>query len=186
MGVPYTEDEIMAIVREGKQRGHIPDVGRVLLGQGMIIPPPPPCTHSFDVVAARVAGTRMMSWEMMRTAARMGRMSTIVRRCWSIKELSSKVVEGGLKSVMGGFKVGEGTSKSGEETSRASEGTSKGDHRGIGLHTTRCPLCNEDLETSQHIFVDRPIATVLWNRISRWWGMVNYPKTLLDLSSWAD
>nr|GFB18465.1 hypothetical protein [Tanacetum cinerariifolium] len=23
-GMPYTEDEIMAIVREGKQRGHIP------------------------------------------------------------------------------------------------------------------------------------------------------------------
>nr|GFB34568.1 hypothetical protein [Tanacetum cinerariifolium] len=27
--VPYTEDEIMAIVRQGKQRGHIPGVGRV-------------------------------------------------------------------------------------------------------------------------------------------------------------
>ncbi|GKB64079.1 hypothetical protein Tco_0920265, partial [Tanacetum coccineum] len=31
-GVPYTEDEIMAIVREGKQRGHIPGVRRVLPG----------------------------------------------------------------------------------------------------------------------------------------------------------
>ncbi|GJU93791.1 hypothetical protein Tco_1318547 [Tanacetum coccineum] len=29
-GVPYTEDEIMAIVRGGKQRGHIPGVGRVV------------------------------------------------------------------------------------------------------------------------------------------------------------
>ncbi|GJV20926.1 RNA-directed DNA polymerase, eukaryota [Tanacetum coccineum] len=29
-GVPYIEDEIMAIVRGGKQRGHIPGVGRVL------------------------------------------------------------------------------------------------------------------------------------------------------------
>ncbi|GJV49561.1 hypothetical protein Tco_1439773 [Tanacetum coccineum] len=28
-GVPYTEDEIMAIVRGGKQRGHIPGVGRL-------------------------------------------------------------------------------------------------------------------------------------------------------------
>nr|GEV61588.1 hypothetical protein [Tanacetum cinerariifolium] len=28
MGVPYTEDEIMVIFRGGKQRGHIPDVGR--------------------------------------------------------------------------------------------------------------------------------------------------------------
>ncbi|GJY45293.1 hypothetical protein Tco_0434356 [Tanacetum coccineum] len=49
-GVPYTEDEIMAIVREGKQRGHILGVGRVLPGQGTVIPPPPPCTHS-SVVA---------------------------------------------------------------------------------------------------------------------------------------
>nr|GEZ18743.1 hypothetical protein [Tanacetum cinerariifolium] len=30
----------MAIVRRGKQRGHIPDVGRVLPGQGMVIPSP--------------------------------------------------------------------------------------------------------------------------------------------------
>ncbi|GJV10901.1 reverse transcriptase domain-containing protein [Tanacetum coccineum] len=28
-GVPYTEEEIMAIVRKGKQRGHLPGVGRV-------------------------------------------------------------------------------------------------------------------------------------------------------------
>ncbi|GKE60381.1 RNA-directed DNA polymerase, eukaryota, partial [Tanacetum coccineum] len=49
MGVPYTEDEIIAIVHGGKQQGHIPGVGRVLLGQGTVIPPPPPCTHSSDV-----------------------------------------------------------------------------------------------------------------------------------------
>nr|GEZ70978.1 hypothetical protein [Tanacetum cinerariifolium] len=29
-GVPYTEEEIMAIVRKGKQQGHLPGVGRVL------------------------------------------------------------------------------------------------------------------------------------------------------------
>nr|GEY84237.1 G2/mitotic-specific cyclin S13-7-like [Tanacetum cinerariifolium] len=33
-GVPYTKDEIMAIVRGGKQRGHILGVERVLPGQG--------------------------------------------------------------------------------------------------------------------------------------------------------
>ncbi|GJT50242.1 hypothetical protein Tco_0976399 [Tanacetum coccineum] len=49
-GVPYTEDEIMAIVHGGKQRGHIPDVGKVLPRQGTVIPPPPPCTHGSDVV----------------------------------------------------------------------------------------------------------------------------------------
>ncbi|GJZ38113.1 zinc finger, PHD-type containing protein [Tanacetum coccineum] len=35
-GVPYTEDEIMAIVRGGKQRGHIPGVGRVLPRKGSL------------------------------------------------------------------------------------------------------------------------------------------------------
>ncbi|GKE32934.1 hypothetical protein Tco_1452256 [Tanacetum coccineum] len=48
-GVPYTEDEIMAIVHGGKQQGHILGVCRVLPGQGTVIPPPPPCTYSFDV-----------------------------------------------------------------------------------------------------------------------------------------
>ncbi|GKF16499.1 hypothetical protein Tco_0061417, partial [Tanacetum coccineum] len=32
-GVPYTEEEIMAIIRKGKQRGHLLGVGRVLPGQ---------------------------------------------------------------------------------------------------------------------------------------------------------
>ncbi|GKG04661.1 hypothetical protein Tco_0315048, partial [Tanacetum coccineum] len=32
--VPYTEDQIMAMVRNGKQRGHNPGVGRVLVRQG--------------------------------------------------------------------------------------------------------------------------------------------------------
>ncbi|GKC36102.1 hypothetical protein Tco_1048486, partial [Tanacetum coccineum] len=51
-GVPYTEDEIMAIVRRGKQQGHIPSVGRVVPGHGtdVLSPPQPPCTHSSDVV----------------------------------------------------------------------------------------------------------------------------------------
>ncbi|GKE88735.1 hypothetical protein Tco_1566210 [Tanacetum coccineum] len=49
-GVPYTEDEIMSIIREGKQRRHVPGVGRVLPGQGTVIPPPPPCTHTSNVV----------------------------------------------------------------------------------------------------------------------------------------
>ncbi|GJW96332.1 hypothetical protein Tco_0178140 [Tanacetum coccineum] len=50
-GVPYTNDEIMAMVRQGKQRGHIPDVGRVLAGQGMdvLTIPERRCTYTADV-----------------------------------------------------------------------------------------------------------------------------------------
>ncbi|GJW63678.1 hypothetical protein Tco_0115562 [Tanacetum coccineum] len=41
-GVPYTEEEIMAIVRKGKQRGHLPGLGRVLSGRTTGGSPPPP------------------------------------------------------------------------------------------------------------------------------------------------
>ncbi|GJZ63177.1 RNA-directed DNA polymerase [Tanacetum coccineum] len=41
-GVPYTEEEIMAILRKGKQRGHLPGVGRVLPGRATDGCPPPP------------------------------------------------------------------------------------------------------------------------------------------------
>ncbi|GKA77774.1 zinc finger, CCHC-type containing protein, partial [Tanacetum coccineum] len=40
-GVPYTEEEIMAIIRKGKQRGHLPGVGRVLSGRATDGCPPP-------------------------------------------------------------------------------------------------------------------------------------------------
>nr|GEY69085.1 F-box domain, leucine-rich repeat domain, L domain-like protein [Tanacetum cinerariifolium] len=48
-GCALTKDEIMAIVRGGKPRGHIPGVGRVLPGQGTVIPPPSQSTHSADI-----------------------------------------------------------------------------------------------------------------------------------------
>nr|GEV93333.1 NAC transcription factor 56-like [Tanacetum cinerariifolium] len=48
-GVPYTEDEIMAIVRRGKQRGHILGVGRVFPGHRTVIPPPSQGTYLADI-----------------------------------------------------------------------------------------------------------------------------------------
>ncbi|GKB50398.1 hypothetical protein Tco_0901151 [Tanacetum coccineum] len=47
-GVPYTDDEIMTIVRQGKQWGHLPGVGRVLAGQGRDVLEPR-CTHIANV-----------------------------------------------------------------------------------------------------------------------------------------
>ncbi|GJV38621.1 EF-hand domain pair containing protein [Tanacetum coccineum] len=46
--VPYTKDQIMAMVHQGKQQGHIPGVGRVLVGQGrgIISINEPRCTHT--------------------------------------------------------------------------------------------------------------------------------------------
>nr|GEU82740.1 hypothetical protein [Tanacetum cinerariifolium] len=50
-GVPYTEKEINALARKGKQRGHLPGVGMVLPGRStdVLISPPPPlpqCTYN--------------------------------------------------------------------------------------------------------------------------------------------
>ncbi|GJS24852.1 hypothetical protein Tco_0453484 [Tanacetum coccineum] len=47
-GVPYTKEEINALARKGKQRWHLPGVGRVLPGRAtdVLIPPPPQCTHN--------------------------------------------------------------------------------------------------------------------------------------------
>ncbi|GKB97699.1 hypothetical protein Tco_0983836, partial [Tanacetum coccineum] len=47
----YIDDQIMVIIRRGKQRGHIPGVGRVLAGWGkdVLVSPEPRCTHTADV-----------------------------------------------------------------------------------------------------------------------------------------
>ncbi|GJY83221.1 hypothetical protein Tco_0496597 [Tanacetum coccineum] len=50
------EDEIMAIVYGGKQRGQIPGVGRVLPRQGTVIPLPSQSTHSADIVDQKKRG----------------------------------------------------------------------------------------------------------------------------------
>ncbi|GJZ09536.1 hypothetical protein Tco_0543819 [Tanacetum coccineum] len=61
-GVPYTEDEIMAIVRQCKQRGHILGVGRVLPRHGtdVLSLPPLPCTHNSDVVELKKSNKLLM------------------------------------------------------------------------------------------------------------------------------
>ncbi|GJY45062.1 reverse transcriptase domain, reverse transcriptase zinc-binding domain protein [Tanacetum coccineum] len=60
------------------------------------------------------------------------------------------------------------------------------DNRGIDIHSKRCPVCDEDLETTQHLFVDCFLAKSLWKKISSWWGFSDYPKILLDLIAWGD
>nr|GEZ46181.1 hypothetical protein [Tanacetum cinerariifolium] len=58
-GVPYTEDEIMVIVRRSKQRGHILDVGCILPGQGTVIPPPSQSMHSADIARLKKSKKRL-------------------------------------------------------------------------------------------------------------------------------
>nr|GEV13440.1 hypothetical protein [Tanacetum cinerariifolium] len=60
------------------------------------------------------------------------------------------------------------------------------DSRGIDLHSSRCPVCDGDIETAQHLFIDCPIASELWRMVIKWWKLVNHPQNLHSLLSWSD
>ncbi|GJS70033.1 RNA-directed DNA polymerase, eukaryota, reverse transcriptase zinc-binding domain protein [Tanacetum coccineum] len=45
--------------------------------------------------------------------------------------------------------------------------------RGIELHSIRCPLCDEDIETEEHIFVRCKIALDTWRNVLKWWNITN-------------
>ncbi|GJT03811.1 reverse transcriptase domain, reverse transcriptase zinc-binding domain protein [Tanacetum coccineum] len=60
------------------------------------------------------------------------------------------------------------------------------DLRGIDVDSTRCPVCDEEIETSQHLFVECTIASSLWSMVATWWGFADFPKILGDLIQWGD
>ncbi|XP_071700605.1 uncharacterized protein [Rutidosis leptorrhynchoides] len=44
------------------------------------------------------------------------------------------------------------------------------DKRGIDLHSTRCPVCDEDIESLQHILLKCKVASEVWELIRKWWN----------------
>ncbi|GJW85332.1 tRNA isopentenyltransferase [Tanacetum coccineum] len=60
------------------------------------------------------------------------------------------------------------------------------DARGIDLDSTRCPICDGCVETSEHLFIDCTVARGLWKMISSWWKLGDYPKDFNNLLSWSD
>ncbi|GJY24363.1 pentatricopeptide repeat-containing protein [Tanacetum coccineum] len=59
------------------------------------------------------------------------------------------------------------------------------DDRGIDIHSKRCPVRDEDLESNQHLFVDCFLAASPWRKIAYWWGLDDYPKQLQNLIEWG-
>ncbi|GJV04827.1 putative RNA-directed DNA polymerase [Tanacetum coccineum] len=57
---------------------------------------------------------------------------------------------------------------------------------GIDLDYTRCPICDNGIETANHVFVDCSVAMGVWNSISSWWGVNDCPKDLQNLIRWAN
>ncbi|XP_071707958.1 uncharacterized protein [Rutidosis leptorrhynchoides] len=47
------------------------------------------------------------------------------------------------------------------------------DKRGIDLHSVRCPLCDDGLETVEHSLIFCKCAMDVWDRVFRWWGLGN-------------
>ncbi|XP_071728890.1 uncharacterized protein [Rutidosis leptorrhynchoides] len=45
------------------------------------------------------------------------------------------------------------------------------DKRGIDLHSTKCPVCDEDIETLHHTLISCKIAREVWDLIRRWWKL---------------
>ncbi|XP_071739035.1 uncharacterized protein [Rutidosis leptorrhynchoides] len=43
------------------------------------------------------------------------------------------------------------------------------DKRGIDLHSVRCDLCDEDLESVMHCLIDCSFAKDIWSRVFSWW-----------------
>nr|GEV96970.1 G-type lectin S-receptor-like serine/threonine-protein kinase At4g27290 isoform X1 [Tanacetum cinerariifolium] len=60
------------------------------------------------------------------------------------------------------------------------------DARGIDLHSVRCPICDEDVKTPQHLFIDCIVASRLWSMVANWWRIDDYPKGLPNLITWGD
>ncbi|GJS26165.1 RNA-directed DNA polymerase, eukaryota [Tanacetum coccineum] len=47
-------------------------------------------------------------------------------------------------------------------------------------------VCNEAIETDQHLFLDCDIAQHLWKVIIKWWRLNDYPKDILGIVTWDD
>ncbi|GJT71752.1 reverse transcriptase domain, reverse transcriptase zinc-binding domain protein [Tanacetum coccineum] len=45
------------------------------------------------------------------------------------------------------------------------------DYRGIDLDSVCCPMCDDAIETEDHIFVSCPIAKDTWKCIADWWNI---------------
>ncbi|GKB03316.1 RNA-directed DNA polymerase, eukaryota, reverse transcriptase zinc-binding domain protein [Tanacetum coccineum] len=61
------------------------------------------------------------------------------------------------------------------------------DHRGIDLDSVRCPLCDDDIETEEHLFIHCKVAKEIWLDVLKWWRIPNVSfVTLHDLIHLAD
>ncbi|XP_071717965.1 uncharacterized protein [Rutidosis leptorrhynchoides] len=49
------------------------------------------------------------------------------------------------------------------------------DKKGIDLHSLRCPVCDDDIETLHHTLLTCSFAKDIWERIQKWWNFNHLP-----------
>ncbi|GJV23602.1 RNA-directed DNA polymerase, eukaryota, reverse transcriptase zinc-binding domain protein [Tanacetum coccineum] len=61
------------------------------------------------------------------------------------------------------------------------------DRRGIDIPSILCPICQEDVETANHLFFTCEMASTLWSMLANWWE-VDIPlcANMEDWTSWLD
>ncbi|XP_071713432.1 uncharacterized protein [Rutidosis leptorrhynchoides] len=45
------------------------------------------------------------------------------------------------------------------------------DKRGVDLHSIRCPICDDDVETVDHTLLFCKQAFDIWSKVFEWWGL---------------
>ncbi|XP_071692038.1 uncharacterized protein [Rutidosis leptorrhynchoides] len=55
------------------------------------------------------------------------------------------------------------------------------DKRGVDLHSVTCPICDDDLETVEHIIWPCKTANDVWTRVFKWWNINFSGNTMEDL-----
>ncbi|XP_071728406.1 uncharacterized protein [Rutidosis leptorrhynchoides] len=48
------------------------------------------------------------------------------------------------------------------------------DKKGIDLHSVRCPMCDNDVESLDHAFIFCSNSMDIWSRVFNWWGLGNF------------
>ncbi|GJY65541.1 RNA-directed DNA polymerase, eukaryota, reverse transcriptase zinc-binding domain protein [Tanacetum coccineum] len=54
------------------------------------------------------------------------------------------------------------------------------DCRGIDLDTVRCPVCDDDTESEEHIFIHCKASSDTWKEVFSWWKISGPPTTSVD------
>ncbi|GJU52604.1 ribonuclease H-like domain-containing protein [Tanacetum coccineum] len=61
------------------------------------------------------------------------------------------------------------------------------DRKSIDVHSLLCPICQEDVETVNHIFFSCEMATDLWSLLAKWWDLdIPFCASMEDWFLWLD